>query len=143
VILLWTVHRVAFGSSQRRRRKSLPDLTIIVITFKTRGHRLPTLSNGSFDFAYRDSGTAWINPATFEVMRLKAQLHFPTHQLNDIDIEVTCDPVTIAGASYPLPATVLVRQKLPDTSLPLFGVFRAEYRDYRKFGATSEFKAEP
>ncbi len=84
-----------------------------VIKFKTKGTRLPTLSNGSFDFAYRDYGTAWINPTT------------------------------IAGDTYPLPATVLVREKLPATSLPLFGVFRAEYRDHRKFTATSEFEAVP
>ncbi len=103
----------ALGTTYHSYHLESQDKPAIVIAFNTQGHRLPALSNSSFDFAYRGYGTAWINPAT------------------------------IAGDTYPLPATVLVREKLPDTSLPLFGVFRAEYRDYRKFTAASEFEAVP
>ncbi len=87
---------------------------------------------------YRDSGKAWIDPVSFEVLRLQLRLRYATRPPRTLTVEIVYREVEIAGGVYPLPAKVIARQPVTRS---LGGRYLAQYSDYRKFttDATIEF----
>lgn len=83
----------------------------------------------------KDSGRAWVDPSTAQVLRLQ-RLYTGLPSKITLDVTVDYADVTIAGKEYLMPKTVTAQVTSagakPDTS-----VYVAEYSNYRKFDVTS------
>ncbi len=75
-------------------------------------------------------GEAWIDPVSFEVLRLQLRLLYATRPPKKLWVEIVYRDIAMAGGVYPLPVKVKARQPVTRSG---GGRYVAEYSDYRKF----------
>jgi hypothetical protein len=93
--------------------------------------------------AFTDKGTALVDPASYEVKRLKMDITFPSPDMLPLAIAVSYKDADIAGETYSLPEAVRVREGDSHSYRDLNALFLAEYTNYRKFEVNSEIQFEP
>jgi hypothetical protein len=81
----------------------------------------------------RDSGVAWIDPASMQVVRIERNFLNLPNRLSRMTLSSEYGPVTFGKNSFMLPQ--YLRTELTESDPAKTGTFLAEYTNCRKFGA--------
>ncbi len=113
----------------------------LVIQFATK----PGQTGLSFEFlgmelASRDTGKAWIDPASMHVVRLERRYLNLPQPYSALNVWVSYAPVLLNGKTFWMPKTVRVQEVFARSKKPITAEYVAEYSDYQKFDVSVKIK---
>ena len=111
------------------------------IEFSTRpGQKAMSISWDEKAMIQRDTGKAWIDAETLQVLRIERRFLNIPPEYSGIVATVDYGPVSIDGRPFWMPLRVNLDQSLKDSGRR---IYKAEYRNYRKFEVASGIVYQP
>ena len=130
---------MAFHNYKVVGAETLAGRTLLAVEFATKNDQKELWAFwGGKAYLQKDTGKAWLDPATMQAGRLDRQFHNLPRSQETLTISVEYAPVTIDGKSFWMPKTVRSEWIVNKTAkIPAIHIFLAEYSNYRKFVARS------
>jgi hypothetical protein len=127
----------SFSSAEPDQGSSEPAF---VVAFTTKnGKQKMREKNGSSSF--QAAGRAWFDPVSFEVIRLEERILAKGDEPgDDLPVAVEYRPVQIGQNQFRMPVRVSATAHRVVAGQAERGEYRAEYSDYRKYGASSTIR---
>lgn len=91
-------------------------------------------------FLSKDTGRAWIDQESMQVMRLERRYVNVPSPYGVMDVSVDYAEVVINEKTFWMPKTVKVEETLPDSQKPMSVHYIAEYSNYEKFNVSVQIK---
>ena len=112
----------------------------VVIKFETKKGQTALLHRELFGSQYvmKGSGTAWIDPASMNVVRLELQYLDPPVPEGVLVVRIDYAEVAINEKKFWMPKTLTAEQTVPNPKVPVGGQYIAEYSNYQQFKVSTK-----